>query len=188
MSLIVVSAIASSSWIETVHERIAAARSEPWNASAVRANVDFGGLEAIIELHVAVAQAEGRRDAWHYTQLTPVAKVIYLPFAWAPAQTLVTDGTAREPAYIGSALELLAQLRQMAPALARALGPLPIVPQQLPPVELPAVAAPGPARVKATWLALSYAAWLACETKTPLHGIYGEAETLYPEENWRLGP
>lgn len=188
MALLVVSALASGPWIDTVHERIVGARTQRWNDSEVRANIDFGGLEAVVDLHVAVAHAEGRRDAWHYTQITPLTKIIYLPFAWVPAQTLVTDGTAREPAYIGSAIELLAQLRQMAPALARSLGPLPAVPQRPPPVELSSSAAPGPERVKATWAALSYAAWLSVETKTPLHGIYGEAESFHPEDNWRLGP
>ena len=189
MALLVVSAVRSRSWIESIHERVPGAAEHPWNEGSARLKIDFGGLEAIVELMATLAKAEGRKDAWHYAQLMPVAKLVYLPFAWVPSQTDFVRATAREPAYVGNAIELLAQMRAMSGSLRSTLGPLPEVPSQVPPVALPtAAASAGPQRVKATWLALSYAAWLSVETGTPLHGLYGDAETTYPEENWQLDP
>ena len=208
MALIVVSAIASRFWIESIHERVLGAAEHPWNEGTARLKIDFGGRDALVELYRALLHAEGRRDLPHYSQLVrevaspfgvqqrdlphysqlvPLAKIVYLPFPWVPSATPILRGTAREPSFVGNSLELSAQLRAMGITLKNALGALPEVPNRVPPVELStSSASAGRERVKATWLALSYAAWLSVETKTPLHGIYGEDETTYPEENWQL--
>jgi hypothetical protein len=66
MSLLVVSAIASRSWIESIEARVPGGTSHPGDEGTARLRIDCGGVEAIFELLTALAKVEGDQGAWRY--------------------------------------------------------------------------------------------------------------------------